>query len=40
MTDEEVTLFDYVKMGYIEDNPNETTRDSYVGNYQFGITGP
>jgi len=39
MTDTEVTLFDYVVDGYIEDNPNEQTRDSYVGNYQFGVTG-
>ncbi len=40
MTIAEQTLFDYVSIGYIEDNPNEATRDSYVGNYQFGITGP
>jgi hypothetical protein len=40
MNPEELELFDYVAKGYIEDNPNETTRDSYVGNYQFGVTGP
>ena len=40
MNPEELVLFDYVAEGYIEDNPNETTRDSYVGNYQFGVTGP
>ena len=40
MTPEEITLFDYVENGYIQDNPNETTRDSYVGNYQFGLTSP
>ena len=40
MNPQEITLFDYVENGYIQDNPNETTRDSYVGNYQFGVTGP
>jgi len=40
MSPEEITLFDYVVSGYIQDNPNEQTRDSYVGNYQFGVTGP
>lgn len=40
MNPEELELFDYVAKDYIQDNPNETTRDSYVGNYQFGVTGP
>ena len=40
MTPQEITLIDYVENGYIQDNPDETTRDSYVGNYQFGVTGP
>ena len=39
MTPDEITLFDYVENGYIQDNPNLTTRDSYVGNYQFNPDG-